>query len=347
MKPNTELDRRKVLGTVGGLAIAGSGLAALSGSATATVKTGLNTSNTNLLTNDDGSVRKVLLDASGDYAWDGLDSPATSATVAVKAKVPGDTYQKEVTSEQRNANGTHGKGSFSFEDLDLTETFSDEVFEDGTDDDEKKVTTVQLWVEVTIAYGNGKSVGDTAANDMSVRVKNQPSSAAVEAESDANVSSYDQKFLSHDGENELLITHGANAYTFFLDVSDWKDPSASGFNDDVDNWNLAINLDDDGNDYADFQVSRKPDGSVQVTPATDNGWNTGSAPSSIDASATDDGTLTVEIAASEFGDTYSVMGQATAGGEYPATHVSNTEGKGFNADGGFDASDEYYLTVSP
>lgn len=343
MKPNTDFDRRKVLGTVGGLAIAGSGLAALSGSAAATVKTGLSASNTNLLKNDDGSVREVLLNVSGDYAWDGLDSPATSASVSVKAKVPGDTQQKVVTSEQRNANGTHGKGSFSFENLDLTETFSDEVFEDGTDDDEKKVTTVQLWVEVTIAYGNGKSVGDTAANDMSVRVKNQPSSAAVEAESDASVSSYDQKFHSHDGKNELLITHGANTYALHLDVSDWGSAD-SGKNA---NWNLAINLDDDANDYADFQVSRKPDGSVQVTPATANGWNTGTAPASIDASATDNGTLTVEIAASEFGDTYSVMGQATAGGEYPATHISNTEGKGFNADGGFDASDEYYLTVSP
>ncbi|WP_135825543.1 hypothetical protein [Halorussus ruber] len=346
MKSNLELDRRKVLSTVGGLALAGSGLAAFTGGAAAKVSTEFTANNAGTVTSPDGSIRKVLVDTSGTVSWSGFDATAETATVTLEAKEKGShpNNYAPLTSTSLAVNGLSGERDFQLDTVDLTEQFGDDHFESDTDG-EKKTTGIDLRISVTITTNGGSPHDANAADTMWVGADNAASDTNIDGESDASASSYDQKFSSHDGENELLITHGDETYTFHLDVTTWKDPSASGFNDDADNWNLAINLNAAASDKANFQVSRKPDGSVEVTPAGSSGWGSGSAPSSLEASATDDGTLTVSVAASEFGGTYSVMGQATAGGEYPATRVSNTEGKGFNGPA-FDASDKYYLTVN-
>jgi hypothetical protein len=74
MKSNIELDRRKVLGTVGGLALAGSGLAAFTGSAAATVEADFTANNAGTVASADGSVRKVMVDTAGTFSWNGPDS---------------------------------------------------------------------------------------------------------------------------------------------------------------------------------------------------------------------------------------------------------------------------------
>lgn len=348
MKPNVELDRRKVLSTVGGLAVAGSGLATLTGSAAAKVDTEFTANNAGTVTSPDGSIQKVLVDTSGTISWKGFDHAAENATVTLEAKKTGvgKANYSRLASKEYSINGLSGEQGFELDTVDLTEHFGDDHFESDTDG-EKKATGIDLRVSVTITTNGGPDHDASAADTMWITADNEASDTDIEGESDASASSYDQKFVSHDGENELLITHGSETYTFFLDVTTWQDPSAEGFNDDVDNWNLAINLNASGSNTANFQVSRKSDGSVKVTLADGSGWGSSNDVSNfshIEASATDDGTLTVEIAASEFGDTYSVMGQATAGGEYSATRISNTEDKGFNGPA-WDASDKYYLTV--
>jgi hypothetical protein len=116
---------------------------------------------------------------------------------------------------------------------------------------------------------------------------------------------------------------------------------------------FAVNLDESADDRANFQVARRPDGTVKFSGTTSSGWNKDtnagwkdlSNVNGVSATATDDGTLTVTVDASYFGSTYSVMCHASAGGEYPSTVISNTAGSAWSS--GFDAEDEYYLGVDP
>lgn len=81
MKSNIELDRRTVLGTVGGLAVAGSGLAALTGGATATA--GSTITDPQAVTTDDGKIRYVRTHTTGRLNWDGFDEPAKYGRIFV------------------------------------------------------------------------------------------------------------------------------------------------------------------------------------------------------------------------------------------------------------------------
>lgn len=81
MKRDIELGRRKVLGAVGSLAVAGSGLAALAGGATATA--GSSISNPEAVTTDDGKIRYVRTHTTGRLNWDGFDEPAKYGRIFV------------------------------------------------------------------------------------------------------------------------------------------------------------------------------------------------------------------------------------------------------------------------
>jgi len=81
MGRNIELDRRTVLGTIGGLAVAGSGFAALTGGATATA--GSSIKNPQAVTTDDGEIRYVRTHTTGRLNWDGFDTPARYGRIFV------------------------------------------------------------------------------------------------------------------------------------------------------------------------------------------------------------------------------------------------------------------------
>lgn len=87
MKSNLELDRRKVLGTVGGLAMAGSGLAALTGSVTAGGDASISDANLQAITTDDGEIQYVAYGGRLRYEWDGLDTEATHGMYILETRV--------------------------------------------------------------------------------------------------------------------------------------------------------------------------------------------------------------------------------------------------------------------
>lgn len=87
MKSNIELDRRTVLGTVGGLAVAGSGLAALTGSAAAGDTELEGPDETLTATTDDGEIKFVAYGGRLRFTWDGLDSEATHGEYTVETRV--------------------------------------------------------------------------------------------------------------------------------------------------------------------------------------------------------------------------------------------------------------------
>jgi hypothetical protein len=77
MKSNIELDRRTVLGTVGGLAVAGSGFAALTGGATAT--SGNLSIGDSQVSSDNGDLSEVNVSLDHEVTWDGFDYAVDAA----------------------------------------------------------------------------------------------------------------------------------------------------------------------------------------------------------------------------------------------------------------------------
>lgn len=86
MKRTIEIDRRKVLGTVGGLAMAGSGMAFFAGSAAAG-DTSVSDAGTQAITTDDGSIHYVAFGGKLRYEWDGLDEVAEYGEYRVRARI--------------------------------------------------------------------------------------------------------------------------------------------------------------------------------------------------------------------------------------------------------------------
>lgn len=104
MKPNANIGRRKVLGTIGGLAVAGSGLAALSGSAAAGDASLEGPDETITATTDDGEIKYVAYGGRLRFEWDGLDTEATHGEYEVQTRIR--DYGGEFTSWR-----SHGSGS--------------------------------------------------------------------------------------------------------------------------------------------------------------------------------------------------------------------------------------------
>lgn len=125
MKSNIELDRRTVLGTVGGLAVAGSGLAALTGSAAAGDTELEGPDETITATTDDGEIKFVAYGGRLRFEWDGLDTEATHAEYLVESRVR--DYGGQFTDWR-----FHGKGSGQLGDFEGEGNHDgDGVFEEG------------------------------------------------------------------------------------------------------------------------------------------------------------------------------------------------------------------------
>ena len=87
MKSNIELDRRKVLGTVGGLAAAGSGLALFTGESAATASVGIKAGNPQKLKNDRGDLSRVTIDPTFRVEWENFDEAIGKVFYVIEAKL--------------------------------------------------------------------------------------------------------------------------------------------------------------------------------------------------------------------------------------------------------------------
>jgi hypothetical protein len=87
MKSNIELDRRTVLGTVGSLAVAGSGLAFFSTDSEATAAVNITAGNPSTVKNDRGDVSRVTINPTFRVEWSGLDVAVGKVFYLVEAKV--------------------------------------------------------------------------------------------------------------------------------------------------------------------------------------------------------------------------------------------------------------------
>lgn len=372
MKSNLELDRRKVLGTVGGLALAGSGLAAFTGSAAATVKTKFKANNAGTVTTADGSVRKVLVDTSGTFSWKGLDSPADSATVKLEAKRHGAApanYSK-VASNTYDVNGLSGSEEFTLPTVDLTDHFGDDHFETDADGDLTK-TWIDLRVSVVVTSQDGTTTGANAADSMRVKSNNVASDANVNGESDASASSYDQLYqgdyfydsgdsLQIDGVLKLLVYYGGgNGNVVFQVVMDEPDDASDHlYTESGTTANVTMGFDTDADGVGNFQIAWHPEkfqselgsdwaySGVTSTPKwekdTSAGWS--NVPSDISVSKNGN-TFTFVVPRSRLdngGATYKTGAYMASGGEAPNAAVGSQDQSFWSTKKNWTSS-EYYL----
>ncbi|WP_327051316.1 hypothetical protein [Halomicrococcus gelatinilyticus] len=367
-----DLDRRKVLGTVGGLAIAGSGLAAFTGSAAASVSTEFKANNAGTVTTADGSVRKVMVDTSGTVSWSGLDSPADSAEVTLEAKRHGvgAAHYSEVASDTYDVNGLSGEAAFELPTVDLTEHFGDDHFESDTDG-KLTATWVDLRVSVTVTSQDGSTNGANAADSMRVRSKNEASDANIDGESDASASSYDQFYqgeyyydsddeLQIDGKLKLFIYYGRNGNVVFEVVLDEPDDAIDHlYTESGTTANVTMGFDVDADGVGDFQIAWHPEkfqselgsdwgySGVTSTPQwekdTSAGWS--NVPTDISVSKAGN-TFTFVVPRSRLDDggaQYKTGAYMAAGGEAPNAAVGSKDQSFWSTKNNWTSS-EYYLT---
>lgn len=369
---DTLLTRRTVLTTAGGLALAGTGLAMFSNRASAQVQTNFVANNPETLVNDDGSVRKVLLDVNGEFAWNGFDSSATSATVNVYATVDG-TREKLATATY-GVGGLHGSGSYNadgteaqFNGIDLTEYFGDAAFENDQDGNDTAITPVTITAEVLVTTVSGATHSNSASGTMDVDVDNEEATADVSGESSAIASSYHQKYSApyvnetgigqpiEDGLLHLYVFYGREtvAYEFVFDEPEDSDYSLAdpGFA----STNLAMGFDSDGDGVADFQLAWDPDAGFPDAPFGYSGvtseprWEKDTAagwqplPTGFDAEK-DGARIVFEVPRVALGsdDDYLFGALAGAGGEQPYAAIGNEPGKFWSSANNFTSS-EYFL----
>lgn len=321
MKSNIELDRRKVLGTVGGLALAGSGLAAFTGSAAAQVSTSFTANDAGTVTTADGSIQQVLVDTSGTFSWSGLDSAATTGMVTLEAKKKGShpNNYAQVTSKSHGINGLSGERDFTLDQVDLTETFGDDHFESDADG-EKKTTGIDLRISVTITTTGGSAHDANAADTMYVGADNEAADANINGQSDASASSYDQKYTSGDGQISVEVDYtGPNGNPRLNVVTPDAFPKPSGYTET----HVELFLDAPSADGTwDIQVRRDSEEGFSYQVNGGN-WKTDFSAVPLSVSATENGFVVVYTGSASSGDTYGLGAHQTTVDQDADTSVTS------------------------
>lgn len=257
------MQRRNFIAGAGAALAGGAALALGSRSASAQVETGF-TATGDSLTNDDGSVRSINLNINGMYDWDGFDNPADQAEITISASVGESESYEEIASTTQKVNGQNGEGSYSFSEVDLTETFGDEVFE-SSEDGESSTTSVTLKVSVNISTtGSNSSVSTEASDSMSITVNNQEAESDISADASATASSYDHRVgfdkVWDDGDATITFDASSNFGAPFYVEETYNENQAqfvldlpAGFTDESQD-NAAIIFDKGPNGQTNFQV---------------------------------------------------------------------------------------------
>lgn len=174
MKPNVELDRRKVLSTVGGLAVAGSGLAALTGSAAAQLDVDFTASQVEAST-DDGDVSKLTLNMGGTgISWENFDNTVGRVYVKIQSRIlskDGNSaltgwttaYEKDFTLDNPSQNGEFNTGQIGHVTLYGGDSGHSTAELDNPDDGTEQTRTVEVAIDVKLKHnvsGGGYELAD-------------------------------------------------------------------------------------------------------------------------------------------------------------------------------------------
>lgn len=340
-------------GSIGTATVAG---LALTGSAAAEISYAEFTGTSISETTDDGTLEDVRAGAENiGFEYDGLDDPATEATVKLQVVV-GDSVKTIDSASRNDIAGTSDQYA-------LGEDLSGSVLEhdnldasdfEATTDGAKTTKNVTLRLEVTVTTQGGNSVTAESNANLAVVMNNRENHSDVggnaTGEIVADFETIGVSPANHsdsgagdaaEGAMTLLAAYGPDEYRFKVELDDpWANP-------EKDKANFGIGFDTDlSTDTYQYQLNwSSSDGFFSHYDAT---TKYGSLPAGVtaDRTETDDGAVfTFTIDREDFnyaglpqdGEDYGIVANASYGG---STHV-NISDDGENAWGGEDENGDF------
>ncbi len=346
-----ELNRRNVLKGAAGATAAGIGVAALTGGATAQSNAEF-TANKIEDATADGIVTSLTVSVTGSFSFEGLDSAATNATVALAARdssAESPEWETLTTTTvtppaAQQADGV-GFGTLEGDLLSLGQFTGDQFSADG--DGTTNESDVELQLTVTVDYGTSSSVTDNTATNLAVVMNNTPAGATGSGEAGGELgTSYHigtsptnpDADVETEGVLDVRVIYGTDYYTYLVDLAEpWSDPAE-------DHANLGLGFDVDQSGSWDFQVNwSSADGFFSANDSRDD-YDSYETVVGEPVDGTKDGTqFQFRIPADAIGDPYLFVANASYGG---ATHanVSTDPAHSWSSADSWTSS-EYFLEV--
>ncbi|WP_162224147.1 hypothetical protein [Halorussus salinus] len=174
------LDRRRLLGLLGGVAVGGAGASALSSRSGASAGVTFAASDLTVRT-DDGSLDSLTVAPAGTVSWSGLETPAGGVALTLSAAYGGRSF-RDLASQRLPAAGLHGEADYAFESRDLLGVEEFDASDFAAADGERVTETVRLRLTVTVVAADGETTLTTGRADarFDVTVENRPEEGAVE-----------------------------------------------------------------------------------------------------------------------------------------------------------------------
>lgn len=237
------INRRNVLKGAAGVTAAGIGAAAFAGGAAAQTDANFTA---NKITGDtaDGVVTSLLVRVTGSFAFEGLDSAATGATVTLAARdTTEDAEFEDLASTTVTPPAAQQADDVDFGtlegDLLSLEQFSGAQFsadEDGATNE----SDIELQLTTTVEYGTDNSVTDTPTTTLDVAMTNTPAAATATGDAGGEMGTSHHIGTSPDGVLDVRAIYGADAITFTVELGGGGWPASES----AANFNLNFDVDD-------------------------------------------------------------------------------------------------------
>lgn len=258
------MNRRNVLIGAGSIGAATIGLAAFSGGAAAETDAQF-TADKITGEADDGVVHTLTVSATGTFAFEGLDSAATGATVTLEARADSDAEFETIDETHVEPPATQAADDVSFDalsgDLLAADQFDSDDFSAGEGDDPEEDTIneseVELRLVTTVEYGDA-DVTDTPTTTLDVAMTNIGADAETDAEAGGEIgTSYHigtspdnpEADVDTEGVLDVRAVYGEEHYTYQVSLDEpWSD-------DEEEHANLGLGFDVDDSGEWDFQAN--------------------------------------------------------------------------------------------
>lgn len=185
-----DMDRRTVLkgaGVAGAAAVTGgAGLLAATGGAAA-ASSDFSAGDPNAVTTDDGRIKEVYIQPTGDVEWDGFDEPVESLEVVIESLIQGDGEYEEQFRDTFNVSGGT-EGSWTYDDCGRISLYDEnhriEEFR-AEEDGGQKQTVVGLKATVYLRNADGDLADPASEAELSddaeftVTVNNREATASA------------------------------------------------------------------------------------------------------------------------------------------------------------------------
>jgi hypothetical protein len=174
------LDRRRLLGLLAGVAAGGAGASALSRRGEASAGATFAASDLTVRT-DDGSLDSLTVAPAGTVSWSGLETPAGGVALTLSATHGGRPF-RDFASQRLPAAGLHGETDYAFESRDLLGVEEFDASDFAAADGERVTETVRLRLAVTVVAADGETTLTTGYADarFDMTVENRPEEGAVD-----------------------------------------------------------------------------------------------------------------------------------------------------------------------